>query len=298
MSGYVIGVDAGGTYTSAAAYSQSGEVLGVAREGFGNPLVDKQAAVSNIARAALGCRQQGECLLVMVGVAGGEGSQIAAALPYEIAAALKAGGLDAKVRVVSDGRMGLLAHFGGSDGVLVVAGTGSIVYGQAGGQLARSGGWGHLLGDEGSGYAIAREAVRLLLLRADQGAANTPFLSALYADMGTEKARDCVDVFHKQTKGENAALAKIVDAFAREGDCDAQTILRGQARLLAETVFSLHTRLGLPHSFRFAMVGGVIQNAYRVREDMERRLSELGAMPIAVESVPPTYAAARSIEAE
>src|SRR5205085_10696076 len=66
-----------------------------------------------------------------------------------------------RVRIYNDGAVALAAATGGREGIVVVAGTGSIAYGaDRSGRSLRSGGWGYIIGDEGSAYAIARQALR------------------------------------------------------------------------------------------------------------------------------------------
>src|SRR3990170_4420420 len=78
-------------------------------------------------------------------------------------------GLKARILIVNDALVALEAGTPGQPGIVIISGTGSIAYGRnAAGEAARSGGWGHVLGDEGSGYWIGRAALRAVLRAADR----------------------------------------------------------------------------------------------------------------------------------
>src|SRR5204862_1881072 len=77
-------------------------------------------------------------------------------------------GYKATILIVNDALIALQAGIGDAPGIVVVSGTGSIAYGRnAQGEAARAGGWGHVLGDEGSGYWIGRLALRAVVRHAD-----------------------------------------------------------------------------------------------------------------------------------
>lgn len=125
-------------------------------------------------------------------------------------------GLARRVHVLSDAQAALLGALGDEPGVLVLAGTGSIVVGRDGhGRWARAGGLGPLVGDEGSGFWLGREWLRARVQRGDLSAA----LRAVHAPDAVTRI---------------AALAPRVLARARRGDPRARAIAReGQARLAA-----------------------------------------------------------------
>ena len=77
-------------------------------------------------------------------------------------------GLNSRIVIVNDALIALETGAPGQPGVVIISGTGSIAYGRnAAGEAARSGGWGYVLGDEGSGYWIGRAALRAVLRAAD-----------------------------------------------------------------------------------------------------------------------------------
>jgi glucosamine kinase len=169
MSGLaVLGVDAGGSATRAVIV-RSGELVSRFEMPPLNLLLDADAfdrlteVVTDSGAQAAG-----------LGLAGLRGTGHAASLQRKLAAAT---GID--VVVTDDTQIAWLGAFGGGPGILVISGTGSNAFGAtADGRIARVGGYGFLIGDEGSGYWIANQAVRAALRSHDGTGPKAPALEA------------------------------------------------------------------------------------------------------------------------
>ncbi len=117
-------------------------------------------------------------------------------------------------------------------GIALIAGTGSICFGKNGaGEYARSGGWGHLIGDEGSGYALGRDALAAVA-RAWDGWGEKTLLSQLLAEqMELDDQKKIISYTYGGDKGRIAALAPFGGAGGGgQGDAVALEIIRGQCR--------------------------------------------------------------------
>jgi N-acetylglucosamine kinase-like BadF-type ATPase len=116
-----------------------------------------------------------------------------------------------RVSVVHDTRLALAAA-GLDAGIVLIAGTGSVAYARAAdGREARRGGWGWMVGDEGSGAWVAREAARVVLGRADDGLELGPLGASLLAACGAESAQALKAALHGlRESGRWAALASAV----------------------------------------------------------------------------------------
>ena len=113
----------------------------------------------------------------------------------------------------------ILAAAGVVDGIAVISGTGSVAWGRRDGQHARAGGWGYLLGDEGSGYWVAREAVRRTLARIDRGEPADRLGQQLAADCGLQATEQLLDHFYAQPDRRYwAGRARVVFELANAGD--------------------------------------------------------------------------------
>jgi N-acetylglucosamine kinase-like BadF-type ATPase len=160
-----------------------------------------------------------------------------------------------RVVVVNDARL-VLAAGGLTEGIACIAGTGSIAVGVAAGREERAGGWGYLLGDEGSGYWVVREALRELALRQDTRAPFGPLGAAV---MGAARCPDMASLlqrwYDRPAPDEWAALAPLVldcrDPFGEE-------IAERTALALASAISAVHVRLGGPQGLPVLLAGGLL----------------------------------------
>jgi N-acetylglucosamine kinase-like BadF-type ATPase len=168
------------------------------------------------------------------------------------------------VELVTDARAALEGALDGELGVVVIAGTGSIAMGVgASGEQARSGGWGPTLGDEGSGYDIARQALKSVAAAFDGRAPRTFLTELICARLGIEAAADLPAAIYNGEfeHAEIASLAEYVCEAAQEGDPLAQSILEDAGRNLGELASSVIIKLGLSaQTFRVACVGSVFNS--------------------------------------
>ncbi len=173
-----------------------------------------------------------------------------------------------EVEIVTDVAIALEAAFPQAAGVIVIAGTGSIAYGRnERGQLARAGGWGPRVSDEGSGEWIGRAAVALAL-RAHDAGDTTSFLPAIMNTWHLATYEDVVRFVGAQPPPDFSALFPHVADHAARGDDLARGILLRAAGELAEICHIVVRRLW-PHdkaSAEVAMCGGVFRNSALIRE--------------------------------
>lgn len=180
----------------------------------------------------------------------------------------------AQVIVQADYAIALEGATGGEPGILVIAGTGSIVCGRdAEGRLIRAGGWGYLLDDEGSGFWIGREALRVALA-AHEGWGKPTLLSELLAEsLGIADPGGWLSTIYRSPTPQPllAGLAPLVSQAAEQGDLVAQRILTEAAGQLAERALQVASGLYLPEGYPVCIVGGVWE-AQTVREHFARIL--------------------------
>lgn len=248
----VLGLDIGGTGTR-AVLSAGERTLWEGSGGGANPAsVGWEAARTNL-REVVAALPGVTVGAVCAGVAGG-GDAAAAGRLRGLLGGLVPG---ARVLVVTDARL-VLAAAGLDAGVALVAGTGSIAFARgAGGREARAGGWGHLLGDEGSGYWIVREAVRQALRAADAGEAPSPLHRALFAEAGAASALELGHLLHdERDPGRWAALAPHVVAWTDRDPAAAAIVRRGAAGLTG-LALRVRERLGEP-SLPVVLAGGLL----------------------------------------
>ena len=181
----------------------------------------------------------------------------------------------ARVVVLPDYAIALEGATGGSLGVLVIAGTGSIACGRdREGRLMRAGGWGYLLGDEGSGFWIGREALRAALAAKEGWGEPTLLTEMLAQALGTADAGEWLSALYRSQNPQSllAQLAPLVAEAAERGDIPATRILTDAAHHLAGLVIHVATHLYLPEDFPVCTVGGVWKSGgmflHRFREQL------------------------------
>lgn len=185
-------------------------------------------------------------------------------------------GYKARVIVVNDALIALVAAIGTAPGIVIVSGTGSIAYGRnAAGRAARAGGWGYILGDEGSGYWMGRHALRAVVREADGRGSRTALTGLVLRHFGVERAADLVrEVYRRGLRPHAiAALAVHVQTAVDAGDEVGQDILsRGAAELVA-SARSVTQRLELvDQAFPFVLAGGVLRSLPALAREVTTRL--------------------------
>lgn len=146
---------------------------------------------------------------------------------------------------------GWAGSLGGIDGINVVAGTGSIAYGEHEGRQWRGGGWSELFGDEGSGYWVAVQGLNAFSRMSDGRLPAGPLADGMRSALGLATDLDAIDVVVNRWHGDRgriASLSKVVDVAARAGDAVAADILRSAGRELALLVNVGREALGFPAS--------------------------------------------------
>jgi N-acetylglucosamine kinase-like BadF-type ATPase len=285
----VIGVDGGGTKTLAFVAPLKDDsntlVLGRGAAGPGNP----RAAGFDIAQANI--------------AAAVDAAFFEAKLPHSTAAAaclcLAGAGREVEqqqiakwarqqqiahsVRVTGDAEPILAAASPDNVGIALICGTGSLAWGRnREGQTARSGGWGYLLGDEGSGYAIALAGLRAAVRAADKRDEPTDMLAAFMRKLGADSPQDLVAKIYgtQMTRERLAELASVVFDL-HTTDASAERIIQIAASELAQMIATVAAELRLPsRSFTLAMAGGVLLHQLNYVEQVVSRLQNLlGAKP-------------------
>lgn len=278
----VLGIDGGGTRTRCLAADLSGRVLGEGHGGPANALVVGLArAVESIAQAAREAlaaagRTAGDVCAVCAGLAGAGQPGTQAELAGAIAQAL-ALSASVPVQVVSDARVALAGALQGAPGVILIAGTGSIAYGlDDAGRLARAGGWGWIFGDEGSGFAIGRQALAAALRALDGTGPATALGGRICAAWGLSQLTDAIPRVYADpaaARTEIAGLVPLVAQAAADGDDVAGEILRRAGRDLADLAAALLRRMALRQPV-VATTGGVLEGVPAVREALVAHLAK------------------------
>jgi N-acetylglucosamine kinase-like BadF-type ATPase len=283
---HVLGIDAGGTKTVCHLANERGELIAEARAGGANLQAAGELHVEKVLHdvmdAAIGERDVVPAAICL-GIAGVDRPDDSAV----VRGIMRRIGFKARTLVVNDALVALEAGVPGAPGVVIISGTGSIAYGRNGrNEGARAGGWGHVLGDEGSGFWIGRAALRAVLREADRRGPRTALTPLLLDHFEvTEAAHLIHEVYqNKLTAAAIGALAASVHHAFMAGDAVAVGILRAAADELESAGLSVARRLDLDREpFTFILGGGIFRAVPWLREELLRRLP--AAMPTATASL-------------
>jgi N-acetylglucosamine kinase-like BadF-type ATPase len=283
-------MDAGGTKTVGLLADEGGSTLREARAGGANLMVLGELAVEKTLYQVLEALDPpGPVAAVCLGIAGAD-------RPTDqetIAGVLRRLGLRQRVRIVNDAFIALVAGAPAGTGIVVVAGTGSIAYGvDATGKTARSGGWGYLLGDEGSAFWLGHAAVRQGIRAADGRGPATTLYDRIRRKLDLHDPSELVKWFYDQelSRDRVAQLASVVEEAAAEGDQAADALLDQAAEHLARAARAVAGQLAFPGSFPLVLSGGAFRACPSLGSRLERVLDLPAARVARLEEEPATGA--------
>lgn len=205
-----------------------------------------------------------------------------------------------QVIVTNDALPILYAASAGGCGIALIAGTGSLAFGRnSQGSTARSGGWGPLFGDEGSGYQIALAGLRAAARFADGRGPETALLRACLSRWGLREPSELVPAIYAPgvDRAQIAGTAEVVFQAAQDGDAVAVSIVKDASTELAEMVTAVARRLEYAHpSIPLALSGGVLLAQPMLRKYLLTALAD-AELTVAPVSVPHPVAGALRIAA-
>jgi N-acetylglucosamine kinase-like BadF-type ATPase len=299
-----LGVDGGGTKTGFVLVDDSGSLIAshqgpssyhleIGIDGLRNVLRDGVAAVcgqagidgSAISYAFFGLPAHGEDSAAQV---------LLDAMPQSLLG-------HARYRCGNDMVCAWAGSLAGEDGINIVAGTGSIAYGERRGKSARAGGWGEIFSDEGSAYWIAVQGLNAFTRMSDGRLPKEP-LHAAFKDAFdlTDELDLCAKVMNAHDRGSIAALSQLVERAALLGDASAIRIFDDAARELAAIVEAVRQRLEFSPDEPVALSysGGVFNAGALILEPFRRHLAARSSAyrlraPLLAPSIGATVYAAR-----
>jgi N-acetylglucosamine kinase-like BadF-type ATPase len=191
---------------------------------------------------------------------------------------LDAAGFAGKWYLCGDQEIALRGAMDGP-GIALISGTSSICFGKnAAGETARSGGFGHIIDDGGSGYALGRDVLSCAARASDGRMKDYGMLPLVLDRLGGGPERIVPFVFDPAT--DKAAIAKfshIALEQAGKGDPEALRILETEARELAALVSAVQTRLTMP-GCRIGLLGGLITHDNPYSRVVKEELGQLGTV--------------------
>lgn len=265
-----LGIDGGGTNCRAALADDAGAVRGEGLAEAANFLrVGLERAVNHVKQALNGaCQQAGIAPTAITAACVGLAGVSHPDHHRQMLTALQEALPISAITLETDARVALAGATGNRAGVVIIAGTGSIACGiNARSRFARAGGWGPVMGDEGSGSYIGRRALEAVVMAYDYRGAPTTMMEPVLRHFGVTSAPELATVIYDsspQEKGEVPAriaqLSRIAVRAAQEGDQVALKILQDAADELAKAAIAVIEQLRMEDEvFQVAYVGGVFE---------------------------------------
>lgn len=286
---FFLGVDGGQSSTIAVIADESGLIVG---HGQGGP--------SNHVRADEGEARLTSAVTEAVGEACRRAQLDFASMSFDAACLGFTAGSDDKelvlrkflrarsLVVTDDATIALAGALNGLSGVIVVAGTGSIAFGRGtNGQTARAGGWGYVLGDEGSAFDLTRQALRAALRHEEGWGPATLLKERLVTATGLATIRDVQRRFYTAefSRPRIAGFAPLVTAAAEDGDAVALGILTTAAESLAQFARVVRDQLFDAREVAAASYAGGVFESRLLLSEFERALTSGGQTALK----PPAY---------
>jgi N-acetylglucosamine kinase-like BadF-type ATPase len=277
MSHLLLGIDGGGTKTIAVLAERGGRELARHTVGGSNPNVaGLETAAGRLLEVIDACCSTsgvdaGEISAAVMGIAGVGHEEHRLGLEHRLRRQYGSG---LNFAIVTDARIALEGALGGKPGIAVIAGTGSVTIAKSpDGQVSSVGGWGRVLGDEGSGYALGVEAAKAFARDLD-GVANAPAIrEAIISRVGWKSRKDLLAAaYHENFELSN--LAPLVLDLAEGGDLPSIAILQRGAAAIAAHVAVMAKVFG-SSLVLVATCGSLIDHPTSYRRILSKSLEDL-----------------------
>lgn len=275
---YIIGIDGGGTETVGILTTETGQRLAYVQSGPSNYHVVGAAKTQTVLKSLVEelCEKAGirstssiHFCLGMAGLGRAEDRKIISRICDEL-------GISENRILTHDAHIALVGGTEKQQGVIVISGTGAIVYGiNANGKEARASGWGYLLGDEGSGYDIAMKGLRAVARAADGRGRPTELTNRILNALELNAPGDLIGWVHAASRDAIAQVAKIVFDAARTTDGTAEQIVNAAAEELVCAAHSVIKQLKFVGAFDIVLSGGNLIHQTIFADKLRREFAKI-----------------------
>lgn len=274
MNKYIIGIDGGGTKTLGVLFDINGKELRRVEHGFSNFSIDEDIAKENVEKTIKDLvkdLEQDRELFVQMGIAGyskiKKSTQFINALEKQF---------QATVDLDSDAIIALYSVKKDQDinVIMVIGGTGSVLMITDGEKANLIGGFGHLLGDEGSAYHLAITALKKIIEEKESNQAYSNLSEMILKEIHVTDYQDIKNFVYNSNKSDIAKLSKFIADCALHQDQDAIDLLRYEGKLLARQTINAYNKSNRKEKVVIALRGGFLLNAPYVKETLVEELDK------------------------
>lgn len=260
---YIIGIDGGGTETTAALANLKGKILKISKAGSTNSnKIGFKKALSNLKILILelldGISQK-KVILAFLGLAGGLERDKEKRLKIK-----KVLEKDFSFPIIVEGDQRIAFQTGSNkkNGLIIIAGTGSIAMGWKDNKEAIAGGWDWMLGDQGSAFWTGKKALEKTIKIFDKRVKkNSILLDIILEEWQIQEEKDFYQKFYDSNFVEKvSSVSKLVNEAAKQGDKLAREILKEAGKELALMAKAVIKKLGLKQKFSIVLIGGMFKS--------------------------------------
>jgi N-acetylglucosamine kinase-like BadF-type ATPase len=263
---YILGFDCGATKTECAAADTNGNIVHTLIGGPANFLViGAEKASENILSLIKQCKSKlnfeyDDIKNIVIGAAGAGREEDAEKLRSSLLHLASEKGISFKsLNVISDAHIALENAFPNKSGSILIAGTGSIIYGKDDdGKIYRAGGFGRIVGDEGSGYSIGRKALQHVAKYFDGQGESTDLVKLIADNYGIDSSEKLIIKVYKENF-DIASVAELVLTVASKDDLIALTILEEETDELVQQLKALMVKMDVDE-LNLSFAGSLVLN--------------------------------------
>ncbi|MNI03117.1 Glucosamine kinase GspK [compost metagenome] len=247
---YVIGIDGGGTKTEAVVLGTDEQLLvtltGKATNqhaiGFDSAMQHLRELIQEVWSTL--AYEPKNCIGITIGLAGVDTAEEKQKVLHALDLYMKQLNIHVPIWISNDAEIGLMATLGKQEGIVAISGTGSIVYGiTSEGHKVRVGGWGHLLGDQGSGYQIGLASIRAVMSSYDGTLSATLLTKLVIEAYQLESVLELKSLIYAPhiTKQDIASFARIcIVAAEQQDECALRIIEQSASELASQATALIH----------------------------------------------------------
>lgn len=272
---YIIGIDGGGTKTLGVLFDFDGNELHRVKEGFSNFSIDEKEATDNLSKTIEQLQNKivdtDYELYIQLGISGASKIKETTTLERDFEKKFHA-----IVNLETDLMIGLYSVSQTLDQsvIMAIGGTGSAVVAKEGNRIKSIGGYGYLLGDEGSGYHLVIEALRRVIKESEEERPLSELSIGLMKLIGITSHRQLISYVYQKNKTELAQLSRFIAKQSIEGDLVAKALLENEGKLLAEQIVLAHNNFIKNNEVAIALRGTFVNEAPYVKDALKKHLDD------------------------
>ncbi len=275
MNGYIIGIDSGGTKTKGVLFDMMGNQIKDIYSGFGNFNVDASMTKKHIFDVLDSLTEEIDVLdlkFILIGVAGYSNYSDKDKFITDISKKYQT-----KVKVVTDALVALYSVKKDKykQVVMVLGGTGSVIMALVNNKIHFIGGYGPLLGDEGSSYHLVIEEFKHIINQFEEKKKVTDLTKALLNKIEAKTYTDIKAFVYNNSKNKIANLSQFIALYALKGDEEAIALFVKEGELLAKQTYNAYRLMNLNYEIRIGVRGGFLLNAPYVLETLIKSLNQM-----------------------